>query len=69
VKDALRKNTEAAVASGVFGVPTIEVDGELFWGADAIDFLKAFLQDASVIRNPEIRRLDELPAAAVRRTS
>jgi 2-hydroxychromene-2-carboxylate isomerase len=69
VKDALRKNTEAAVASGVFGVPTIEVDGELFWGADAIDFLNAFLKDASVVRNPEMRRLDELPAAAVRRTS
>ena len=68
-KDALRKNTEAAIARGVFGVPTFEVDGELFWGADSMEFLKAFLQDASVVRNPEMQRLDALPAAATRRTS
>src|SRR5262249_13454513 len=68
-KDQLRKNTEQAIERGVFGVPTFEVDGELFWGADSIGFLKAFLTDASVIDNPEMRRLDELPAAAARRTS
>jgi 2-hydroxychromene-2-carboxylate isomerase len=69
VKDALRRNTDEAVARGVFGVPTFDVEGELFWGADSIDFLKAFLKDAAVVRNAEMRRLDELPAAAARRTS
>ena len=29
VKAALRANTEAAIAHGVFGVPTVELDGEL----------------------------------------
>ena len=48
VKDTLRRNTEAAVARGVFGVPTYEVDGELFWGADSLDFVKAFLADPAV---------------------
>ena len=43
IKDALRRNTEQAAARGVFGVPTFEVDGELFWGADSIEFLSAFL--------------------------
>ena len=68
VKDILRKNTEQALERGVFGVPTFEVDGELFWGADSIEFLKAFLEDASIIRNAEMRRLDGLPAAATRKS-
>jgi 2-hydroxychromene-2-carboxylate isomerase len=68
-KDILRSNTETAIARGVFGVPTIEVDGELFWGADSMEFLKAFLKDSSVVNNPEMQRLDNLPVAAARRTS
>jgi 2-hydroxychromene-2-carboxylate isomerase len=69
VKDILRKNTEAAAERGVFGVPTFDVDAELFWGADSIEFLKEFLEDGSVIRNPEMQRLDKLPVSAARRTS
>jgi 2-hydroxychromene-2-carboxylate isomerase len=67
IKDALRRNTEQAAARGVFGVPTFEVDGELFWGADSIEFLNAFLADPSVLRNDEVRRLDGLPVAAARK--
>ena len=68
-KDQLRKNTEEAVQRGVFGVPTFEVDGELFWGADSIEFLRAFLANAGTLRNAEMQRLDGLPVAAARRTS
>ena len=68
VKDALRKNTEEAAARGVFGVPSFVVDGEVFWGADAVDFLKAFLKDKAVLRNDEMRRVDDLPVGAARRT-
>jgi 2-hydroxychromene-2-carboxylate isomerase len=68
-KDQLRKNTDEAVQRGVFGVPTFEADGELFWGADSIEYLKDFLENPSVVRNPETQRLDSLPAAAARRTS
>lgn len=67
VKDALRKNTEAAAARGVFGVPTYEVDGDLFWGADAIGFVNAYLADPAVLRNEEIRRADGLPVGAARK--
>jgi 2-hydroxychromene-2-carboxylate isomerase len=67
IKAALRRNTEDAAARGVFGVPTFVVDGELFWGADAVDFVKAFLKDRSVLRNDEIRRVDVLPVAAARK--
>ena len=37
VKDALRAATDGAVALGVFGVPTVLVGGELFWGDDRLD--------------------------------
>jgi 2-hydroxychromene-2-carboxylate isomerase len=43
VKQALKDATEAAIARGVFGVPTFEVDGRLFWGVDAIPMLVAYL--------------------------
>ena len=66
-RDPLRRNTEEAVSRGVFGVPSFVVDGEVFWGAEAIDFLKAFLQDRAVLQNDEMRRLDGLPVGAARR--
>jgi len=36
VKDALRADTDAVIAAGVFGVPTLAVGGELFWGDDRL---------------------------------
>ena len=68
VKDALRRNTEEAAARGVFGVPSFEVDGELFWGADAVPFVAACLKDPAVLRSGEVRRLDALPVSAARRS-
>jgi 2-hydroxychromene-2-carboxylate isomerase len=44
-KALLRQNTEEAVAKGVFGVPTFECRGHLFWGLDALPMLQAFLSD------------------------
>ena len=67
IKNALRQNTDQAAALGVFGVPSFVVDGEVFWGADAIGFLNAFLADPAVLRNNEMRRLDALPVGAARR--
>lgn len=68
VKDELRRNTEEAAARGVFGVPSFVADGEVFWGADAIGFLKAFLADPATLRNDEMRRLASLPVAAARKS-
>jgi 2-hydroxychromene-2-carboxylate isomerase len=65
-KDQLRLNTEEAAKAGVFGVPSFVVDGEVFWGADSIHFLRAFLRDAAVLRNDEMRRVDALPIGASR---
>jgi 2-hydroxychromene-2-carboxylate isomerase len=43
VKAELRANTDAAIAGGVFGVPTFEWDGRLFWGLEALPMLRAAL--------------------------
>jgi len=68
IKVRLKANTDEAIQRGVFGVPTLEVEGELFWGADGMEFAKSFLSDPAVVRNAEIRRLDSLPVAAARKT-
>jgi 2-hydroxychromene-2-carboxylate isomerase len=67
VKASLRKTTEAAAALGVFGVPSFVVDGEVFWGADSIGFLKAYLADTAVLRNAEMARVASLPVGAARK--
>ena len=67
-KDRLRQNTEDAVKAGVFGVPSFVADGEVFWGADSIEFVQAFLHDEEVLRNDEMRRVDALPVGASRNT-
>src|ERR1041384_3065544 len=48
-KEALRAETVAAAKRGVFGVPSFVIDGEGFWGADGLDFLKAFLAAEAVL--------------------
>ena len=35
-KDALREQTERAIAHGIFGAPSFTVDDELFWGNDRL---------------------------------
>ena len=66
VKDLLRKNTDEAMARGVFGVPSWVIDGEVFWGADSVEFAKAFIADPGALRNEEMRRVDSLPSSATR---
>lgn len=40
----LADHQQAAEAAGVFAVPTFVVDGELFWGQDRIDLVRAKLR-------------------------
>ncbi|MFC3714668.1 2-hydroxychromene-2-carboxylate isomerase [Luteimonas soli] len=67
VKQALRDNFDAAVQAGVFGVPTLVTDGELFWGEDATAMFQHYLADPALFATPEMRRLAELPVATARR--
>ena len=43
VKAELRSATDQAIQRGVFGVPSFELDGRLFWGLDALPMLRAAL--------------------------
>ena len=43
VKAELRARTDAAARSGVFGVPTMRVDGRDFFGQDALEMLAGWL--------------------------
>lgn len=44
VKQQLRANTDAALAAGAFGVPTVFVRGQLFWGYDDLGAMTRFLE-------------------------
>jgi len=43
-KDQVRANTAAALEAGAFGVPTMIVDGELFWGLDSFPHVEIRLR-------------------------
>ena len=66
VKDRLRTNTEAAVAAGVYGVPTLAIGEELFWGLDAMPMAQAYLADPGLFAEGEMARVSNLPMAAQR---
>ena len=44
VKQALRDATTDAIEAGLFGVPTLTVDGFAFWGLDALEMVAAHLR-------------------------
>lgn len=44
IKDKLRADTEAAVARGVFGAPSMFVGDDMFFGQDRLDFVKQALR-------------------------
>ncbi|MBR3193915.1 2-hydroxychromene-2-carboxylate isomerase [Bosea sp. (in: a-proteobacteria)] len=61
VKDRLRQTTEEAVAAGVFGVPSLVIDGEIFWGVDAMPMAVDYLADPATFRSGEMARVSALP--------
>jgi 2-hydroxychromene-2-carboxylate isomerase len=67
VKRALRENTDAALALGVWGVPTLQVGDALFWGSDAHDFALAALQEPGLFDDAEMARVATLAVGATRR--
>ncbi|MGB0210656.1 2-hydroxychromene-2-carboxylate isomerase [Algiphilus sp.] len=67
IKQALRDGTASAAAAGVFGVPTLRIDGELFWGVDGMAFAADFIRDPAVLDSPGMRAIDALREGSVRR--
>jgi len=66
VKDRLRESTEAAIAAGVFGVPTLRINDEVFWGADATDMAVDYLRNPGAFENAQMQRATDLPFAIER---
>ena len=67
VKQKLIANTARALARGVYGVPTFDFAGELFWGSDSIGMMCAYAADSGLFASGELARVGSLPAAAVRK--
>lgn len=65
-KARLRANTDAAIAAGVFGVPTVRVDGELFWGDDSLGHLDRHLGGRGGYDPEKAAAWDALEAQATR---
>lgn len=66
VKKQLADNGAAAIALDVFGVPTLVIDGQLFWGNDASAMALAYLGDRNLFEDEQMRRIDSLPVAVQR---
>jgi 2-hydroxychromene-2-carboxylate isomerase len=67
VKAKLQEDTAAAAALGIYGVPTFEIAGELFWGCDSLGMMNAFLRDPRYFEEAEMARVSRLPVGAARR--
>lgn len=67
VKARLKANTDAAIARGVFGVPTFLMGDTLFWGQDSLEMMLDYLKDPKLFDTPEMHRISDLPVGAVRR--
>jgi 2-hydroxychromene-2-carboxylate isomerase len=67
-KARVRQQTDDAIAAGVFGVPSLMVDGELFWGFDDLRFVELRLAGRDPLDRREAERWQQpAPASATRR--
>ena len=66
IKRRLADNGAEAIALGAFGVPTLAIDGQLFWGNDATEMALEYLEQPTLFADAETQRLDALPMAVQR---
>jgi DSBA-like thioredoxin domain len=65
-KAKLRANSDAAVEAKLFGVPTLQIGDELFWGADALPMARAYLDDPTMFKSGEMLRVATMGASVSR---
>ena len=61
VKQQLQALTEEAIALDLFGVPTLVVDGQVFWGQDALPMLRAYLTGDEWFKGPAWQAVRQIP--------
>lgn len=68
IKQALRSNTEASLAAGAFGVPSVFARGLMFWGYDDLDPLERFLEGRDPLgASPDFTAWDRVKPTVTRR--
>lgn len=60
VKSVLISNTQMAAEQGVFGVPSISVNGEMFWGLDSFEILLDYLENPHLFESASMARLKQI---------
>lgn len=62
VRDQLKAHTDSAIAQGVFGVPSYAVDGQVFWGLDALPMLRSCVAGDAWFSGPQWDAAAQLPS-------
>jgi 2-hydroxychromene-2-carboxylate isomerase len=66
VKQKLQQQTQAAIDLGLFGVPSMGVDGQVFWGQDALPMLRAYVEGDAWFESSEWLDVGKLPVGVRR---
>lgn len=66
-KDRLRAETDAAIAAGVFGVPSMMVGDEVFWGYDDLPYLERFLDGTDPLDGSSLPTRESAPRPSAMR--
>ena len=61
VKQLLQQQTQQAIDAGLFGVPSMVVNGQVFWGNDALPMLRAYLAGDEWFESADWRDAGKLP--------
>ncbi len=67
VKQQLKAHTDEAIALNLFGVPSFVVDGQVFWGNDALPMLRAYLLGDPWFDSADWTAVSQLPVGVQRR--
>jgi 2-hydroxychromene-2-carboxylate isomerase len=67
VKAELKANTDSAIAAHIFGVPSLQVEQDVFWGADALPMLRQRLMDDPWFSQPNWLNASGLPLGTTRK--
>ncbi len=67
VKRDLYDLTREALENGIFGVPSFEVEGDIFWGHDRLDHLAARLTGELADLAPDLHEMERRPSGTTRK--
>ncbi len=68
VKAELKSNTDSAIAAQVFGVPSMQVDGDVLWGLDALPMLRQHLEGDAWFNSADWKGASGLPVGTRRKS-